>query len=98
MNSTLIFIETMASNPLVIVSAYLLSLLSVILAIILYIKSKKMKIPCYATNTINIFRDYNSNIESLEILYGGKLINNLSITKLAFWNAGKETIKKADLP
>jgi len=37
-----------------------------------------------------------SSIENLEIKYSGENVENLSITKFAFWNAGRETIRKND--
>lgn len=70
----------------------IIALLSVALAIIFYIKGKKVKLPCYAVRTVNIVRDLVSKFESLEMRYSGQPIRNLSVTKIAFWNAGRDTV------
>lgn len=64
---------------------------------VLYIKGKKIKLPYYIIRSINIVKDYASRIESLELLYSGQKIENLTITKIAFWNGGRDTIDKSDI-
>ena len=51
----------------------------------------------YFETSTNIFKDLSDKFELLEILYKGQKIKNLTITKIIFWNNGKETIKKEDI-
>ena len=46
----------------------------------------------------NIFSHFVSKIKPLELKYAGELINNLSVTKIFFWNSGRDTIRKLDIP
>jgi len=68
-----------------------------LLAILLYFKAKKTKSPRYAKRSMNIVRDLASKIESLELSYRGKKIETATVTRVLFWNAGRETIHRADI-
>lgn len=91
------YAEWLAKNPWLTISSVLVGIVGLILAIGFYLKSRKMKIPCYASRSINVVRDLISKFETLEIRYSGATIENLTITKLAFWNAGQETINNSDI-
>lgn len=97
MNSFLLFVKQMAANPYLTIIVYFLSFLSVLLAILLYYKSRKIKIPLYTIKTNNIIADYISKISLLNVLYSGNQIDNLSVSKIAFWNNGNEPIKNNDI-
>ena len=53
--------------------------------------------PFYANRSINIVEDLVSRFESLKMLYSGQPIKNLTVTKTAFWNGGRDTIKGEDV-
>jgi hypothetical protein len=74
----------------------ILAILSIVLAIYFYIKSKKEKKPVYNLQTTKLIENKVSSIDKLNISFGDKPVENLSITKLAFWNAGRETIREND--
>lgn len=88
----------LGSNPWLAISSFLLAIVGLVLAIGFYLKSRRLKIPCYATRSINLVEGLVNRFESLDIRYGGSPIENLTVTKLAFWNSGKETINNADIP
>jgi len=46
---------------------------------------------------MNIVRDLASRIESLEMSYRGKKIETATVTRVLFWNAGRETIHGTDM-
>jgi hypothetical protein len=76
----------------------LLSIISTItVPIVTNIRSKKYKRPTYRTKTISLLKESFEKIKSADILYNGNKINNLSITKIAIWNDGKETINNTDV-
>lgn len=46
---------------------------------------------------MNLVRENVQKIDTVNILYAGNKVDNLSITKIAFWNDGKETINNSDV-
>nr|DAZ72511.1 MAG TPA: hypothetical protein [Caudoviricetes sp.] len=75
----------------------LLAIVSIITGIFFYYKSKRIKQPTYAIKTSKLITEKIGCISNMDILYSGNKINNLSITKIALWNAGKDTINKEDI-
>ena len=79
-------------------------LISVILGIALFIignlifyKNRKEKKLRYAINSQNLFQDIANNVELLEIHYKYQPIKNLTVTRIAIWNAGRNTRFKTDI-
>lgn len=75
-----------------------IAILGVICAIVFFIKGKKSKKPTYMVATNNLVRDSFKDIDSVQITYKRENITNLSVSKVTFWNAGKDTIQKFDVP
>lgn len=69
----------------------------VILAFYFYLKQRKVKIPLYDIKGVNVVRDIGGRFENLEMYYRKKRIDNFTISKLAFWNAGEDTINWTDV-
>ncbi len=84
-------------NPWLSIASLIIAVFGVGLAIIFYIKGKRVKLPFYADRSVNIVKDLVSRFESLEMLYSGQPIENLTVTKTAFWNGGRDTIKGGDV-
>lgn len=72
--------------------------ISLLMAIVFYLKSKKDKILKYDIRTFNIIKNNINNYELLRIEYDAHKIENLSISKVAIWNAGKDSVRNADIP
>lgn len=77
--------------------SFIIGLILAVIGIYATIKSKKDKKPSYALWGFNLVKNFKYNIESLEMLHKGEKIENLTVTKLAFWNAGRETINNQDI-
>ena len=77
--------------------SFLFGILGIIFTIYFYIKGKKTRKPVYMVRTVNLVRKNIKKIDKINILYNGNSINDLSITKIAFWNDGKETIDNKDV-
>jgi hypothetical protein len=75
----------------------LIAIISFFLMIIFYFKSKKEKIPYYDIINLNLVQDLVSKVDSLEMSYSGELIETLTVTRVAFWNGGRETINNQDI-
>lgn len=91
------FIGLFTDNSYINFLSFLFGLGGIIFTIYFYIKGKKVKKPVYMIRTINLVREKIKKIDKINILYNGNSINDLSITKIAFWNEGKETIDNNDI-
>ena len=69
----------------------------IVIAIMTYFASTKKKLPRYAIRSANLVEGSVTRIKSLEMLYGGQKIENLTATRIALWNAGRETIQGSDI-
>lgn len=96
-NSTYEAVANIGTNPWLTVLSLIVAIIGIILTIIFYFKSKKVKSPCYAIRSNNIIKDFVSKFEALEMRYAGQVIKNLTVSKIAFWNTGGETIDKDDI-
>ena len=88
----------MAQNPWSVMISLLLAVTSFLLNVFFYFRGKREKKPCVAIRSINILRDFSSKFESLELSHLGEKIENLTVTKILFWNGGRETILALDIP
>lgn len=77
---------------------FLIAIGGIILAVFFYYRGTKNREPVFAIRTYNLLTDSSSKMTGLTINYKTEIVNNLSITKIAFWNQGRETIKKGDIP
>jgi hypothetical protein len=67
------------------------------LAAVFYIRGKRDKRPTYCTRSVNIVKDLGSRVGPVTMSYDGASIATLTVTKLAFWNAGREAIDRSDI-
>ncbi len=91
------FIEWLNHNPLLNLVFLILAILSIVISVILYIKSKRKKRPCFHMKTFKLIEDSIKEIEAVEILYQGQTVKNLSLSKVALWNSGSDTINSEDI-
>src|SRR5690348_3368862 len=68
-----------------------------IVAYIFYRLSRRTKEPTWDARTNVLIQGYGSKIKGLIITYGNTAIENLSITKVLFWNNGKGTMSSQDI-
>jgi hypothetical protein len=61
-----------------------------------YVKSKKEKVPRYAMVSNNIIRDL-PPMQELRVTYRGQIVENFTVTRVMFWNQGRETIRENDI-
>ncbi len=72
-------------------------ILGVITSYIFYRIGKKRRELCWSIDSTNLIKGYSSLFEKLEIQYEGQNIENLTVSKMAFWNSGNETIDGKDI-
>lgn len=97
MNSFSQLAEFLGTNPWLSIISFVIAVMGVALAIVFYIKGKRVKLPYYAIRSANIVSDFGSWMKPLEMRYSSQLIENLTVTKMAFWNAGRDTIDHQDI-
>jgi hypothetical protein len=90
-------LEIFDGNPILNFISLALAILGLIFTIYFYFKSKKNRNPTYIIRTINLVRENIQKIDTVTILYSGEKIKNLSTSKIALWNEGKETINYGDV-
>jgi hypothetical protein len=79
---------------------YTIGVLGLILAIVgiyLTIKSNKKKEPVYSIKSNNLISDYASKYKNLNVSYNRKKVENITISKILFYNRGAETITQDDI-
>lgn len=73
-----------------------LAILSIITSIYLYRKSRKRKKPVFAIRSTNVISDEVKNLGEVEVKFKGDKIDNLTVSKVAFWNSGNDTLNDDD--
>jgi len=86
------------SNPWIGIISFITGLIGFYLRVTSAINSsKKRKIPSYRMRSINVISK-EEIIPDLNITYKENPVSNLTVTKIAIWNSGKETINAMDVP
>jgi len=75
----------------------MLAISGIILTVLFYRLSRPRKLLAYATRTFRVVPDKRIKLKSLGIRYNGHTVERLSVTRLAIWNAGNESIRRNDL-
>ena len=85
------------NNPVLSLITLILAIAGFFCSIYFYVRSKKIKKPVYDINTTCLTHKDIQAVDSIEILYFGEKIESLSISKIALWNNGKDTIDFSDV-
>jgi hypothetical protein len=90
-------LKDIVQHPLFGILSFLGTILGVILAIIFYRVSKREKKPYWSIGSNNLIEGFSSQVPGLEISYNNQKVENLTVSKIVFWNDGKETIHGTDI-
>jgi len=88
------FVELIIKHNVII--SIFTGLVSCFLSIIFPVFLAKKQKPKYAVKNQTIITNSESKFEGLEVLFYKKPIENLTLTRLYFWNAGNKSIRKRD--
>lgn len=91
------FINQLLQNPILNGLGFLLGIISLVLGYIFYREGLRLKKPFWNIKSNNLIKDFSSTITDLAISYKGEKIENITISRIAFWNGGKETINTTDI-
>ena len=75
----------------------LVAVLGIFCTVHFFLKSRKRKKPRYALRSTNLVRDFTNQLDALEMTYEAQRISNLTVSRLAFWNEGRDTIDSSDV-
>lgn len=90
-------LQSLANNPIITLGGFALGIIGIVLAVIFYVRSIKERLPCFEMNSNTIIEGLHKALDGLQLHYKGTPQERITVTKLAFWNAGRETIDKRDL-
>lgn len=90
------FLSVVSREPISVISIAL-ALTSITVAYLLYRRSRRTKDPCWAIRNTTLVEGYGSKLEALTIQYKGDRVEDLSVSRIAFWNDGKATIDRRDI-
>jgi hypothetical protein len=90
-------LEYIRLNPWIGVAGAFASIFSVILAILFFIKSRRIKKPVYFLGSQTVIVESDKKYPKLEIKYEGEPVSDFVVSKLLFFNRGAETIHFEDV-
>lgn len=71
---------------------------SIVVAIVAYKKSQNVQKPLWQVTTNNLIQNHIARLSGLTITYQGQPVEQLSISKVMFWNEGTKRIEANDIP
>jgi hypothetical protein len=60
-------------------------------------RSRRVKQPVYIVKSNNLVENLESKVDGVAITFKGNPVRTLTVSKIAFWNAGNETIDASDI-
>lgn len=90
-------LKDIVQHPWFGILSFLVTILSLVLAIVFYNLSRREKKPYWSIGSNNLIEGFSSQVPGLEISYNNQKVENLTVSKIVFWNAGKETINATDI-
>lgn len=90
-------LEKLMTNPVAWAVLAASTIISVVLAIVFYLKAKERKVLTYCLRSSSLIRGKKRKLEKLSITYAGNQIDNLSVSRFTIWNSGNKTLNKDDI-
>jgi len=90
-------LSDLLNSPWIGFAGLLVGIVCVILAVFFYIRGKRERLPRFDTRTNNIVSDLRARFDALQMLYANQQIDNLSVTRVILWNAGRQAIRASDI-
>lgn len=70
----------------------ILAIVGLVLSYYFYRKSTRQSSATYAVRTINLMNKGHKKLAGIDVMYGVECVKSLSISKVALWNSGSDTI------
>ena len=86
-----------SGSLLLALGSFCLGIISLLLSLYLYNKSRNFKKINYAKKGHTLMYNFKPNIDKLSLEYDGNVVENVTVTFLAMWNSGNDTIYSSDV-
>lgn len=90
-------LESLMNSPIAWSVLSILSVVGFIYAIICQHKNKEKKELSFARKSHMLIQNSKEKFEKLSILYDGKTVSNLCVSKYCIWNSGNRTLNRSDV-
>ena len=84
-------------DTLIGIAGLVVGVVGLVVGYVYFLKSKRVKKPCFELINNNLVEGYSAKLKELNVAYRGRTVENLTVTKIIFWNDGHETINFSDL-
>jgi hypothetical protein len=84
-------------NEILSILGLLIGILGIVLAFVFYKKSLRIRNSYYQKKSFNLISTSLSQLPHLEVKYKNNSVSDLTVTKIAIWNSGNETIDRKEL-
>lgn len=91
------YLQQIFTNPLFTLISIVIGIVAIVLAIVFYSRSKKVRKPTYFIKSNNLVTGFSKKLGKLQLLYGRTSVENLTVSRIAFWNDGAETIEASNI-
>ena len=88
------FLRPVTQNPLFGLVSLLISVILAVVGIVLTVRSRRVKRLSWAIRSNNLISGFSTRFPSLEVSYARHKAENLTVSKILFWNDGTETISE----
>jgi hypothetical protein len=85
------------NSPYIGISSLIIGIIIAIVGIWISFFIRRIKSPVYSVVSYNLIINYVPKLSDVSIKYKDQDIRNLSVSRIAFWNRGKDTINKSDI-
>jgi hypothetical protein len=89
--------DSFSNNPIVSIVSLILAAIGILLAVVFYLKSRRIKRISYAVRSFNLIDDSVSSLPGFAASYNGNEFDNLTALKILFWNSGSELLSGNDI-
>lgn len=84
-------------NPWLNLIFLFLAVTSITVTIIVYLRSKREKLPVFNLQSYNLIRCHLRKLGALQIMYKDEPLVDLTLSRIALWNRGRDTINRKDV-
>jgi len=90
-------LQNIVQHPLFGIAGLLIGALGLISGFVIFFLGRRVKKPCWVITSNNLIAGFSAKLPKLEIKYLDQKVENLTSSKVVFWNAGRETIDGSDI-
>ncbi|MFC1888958.1 hypothetical protein ACFL4G_04295 [Thermodesulfobacteriota bacterium] len=90
-------LDSLTANDLPSIASVVVGLIGVLLAVVFYIKGRRMKRARYSTVGRTLIETSTPTVDGLTLLYNDRALERVTVTKVAVWSAGTETLRQSDI-